>query len=117
MDSEINLAEWDKFINKFTAFTGKKPADLNPILLLIGVQELGQGHRFFSKEEKQDLLHIAVCKLMSYAGYYQLIGYDQDGWPHWKLVKKLPYLNLQNQEQALKEFIMQYFKTEIGWEW
>ncbi|MCS7005107.1 MAG: hypothetical protein NZM38_07250 [Cytophagales bacterium] len=109
--------EWRRFLTKFSDFTGKTPTDLNPILLLIGIQELGKGHRYFSKEEKQDLLHIAVCKLMSYAGYYTFEGFDKDGWPHWRLVKKIPYLNLQNQEEALKRFILEYFKKEVGWEW
>ena len=67
---------------------GKKPKDLNGVLFIIGIQELGQGAKRFSKEEKQDLLHIAICKVLSFSGYYTLEGLDKDGWPHWKIVKK-----------------------------
>jgi hypothetical protein len=91
---------------------GKKPRDLNALLFLIGVQELGKGRRNFSKEEKQDLMHIAVCKLLSLSGYYRFEGYDEDGWPHWALVRKLPHADLLGQEEWLKMQIMRYFEQE-----
>ena len=93
---------------------GKRPKDLNSVLFLIGTQELGKGNQIFSKEEKQDLMHIAICKVLSLAGYYQLEGIDEEGWPHWKLVKKLPRFDLLDQEKLLKMQILEYFSTEIG---
>ena len=84
--------------------------DLNMVLFLIGIQELGRWKRSFSKEEKQDLMHIAVCRLMSQFGYYELEGLDQDGWPHWKLVKKLPPLTLKEQDLLLKQAVIEYLK-------
>ena len=95
--------------------TGKRPADLNAVLFLIGVQELGQGNKAFSKEEKQDLMHIAICKVLSLAGFYKLEGIDEDGWPHWVAVKKLPRFDLLEQEKLLKIQILEYFHQEIGW--
>ena len=65
---------------------------LNAVLFLIGVQELGRGLQRFSKEEKQDLMHIAICKVLSLSGFYELEGTDEAGWPHWKLVKKIASL-------------------------
>ena len=53
--------------------------DLNAILFLIGIQELGRWKAQFTKEEKQDLMHIAVCRLLSYEGYYEFVGRDADG--------------------------------------
>jgi hypothetical protein len=64
----------------------------------------------FSKEEKQDLMHIATCAILSRSGYYQLEHLDQEGWPHWKLVKPLPALSLKEQEDFLKEHILMYFE-------
>ena len=64
----------------------------------------------YSKDEKQDLMHIAVCKLMSQFGYYELEGLDQEGWPHWKLVKKLPPLTLKEQDLLLKQAVIEYLK-------
>lgn len=88
----------------------KKP-DLNGILFLIGMQELGQ-LREFSKEEKIDLMHIATCKLLSYAGYYSFEGRDAEGWPQWKLEKPLPPHDLLSQEVLLKKNIVRYFEEE-----
>lgn len=94
---------------------GHKPADLNGALFLIGVQELGKGHQYFTKEQKQDLMHIAICKVLSYAGYYELEGLDEDGWPHWKLVRKLPRFDLLEQEKLLKIQVLEYFEKEFNW--
>ena len=107
--------EWVELLYKIKEATGKRPSDLNAILFLIGMQELGKGPRVFSKEEKQDIMHIAICKVLSFAGYYQLEGHDKDGWPHWKLLKKLPRFDLIEQEKLLKIQILQYFKEELEW--
>ncbi|MCU0357150.1 MAG: hypothetical protein MUE95_06190 [Cyclobacteriaceae bacterium] len=106
---------WQNLLQEFEKALGKKPKDLNGVLFLIGVQELGQGHRYFSKEEKQDLMHIAICKVLSLSGYYELEGLDAQGWPHWKLIKKLPHFDLLEQEKLLKMHVIEYFETEYQW--
>ncbi len=93
---------------------GKRPKDLNGVLFLIGAQELGKGPSIFSKEEKQDLMHLGVCKVLSPLGYYELQGRDQDGWPHWRLAKSLPKFDLLDQEKLLKMQVIEYFNKEIG---
>ncbi|MEL7250916.1 MAG: hypothetical protein AAFO03_20980 [Bacteroidota bacterium] len=84
--------------------------DLNGILFLIGIQELGRWKERFTKEEKQDLMHIATCRLMSYYGYYEFAGRDADGWPHWELSQNIPPSNLKEQEVLFKQAIIHYFK-------
>ena len=84
--------------------------DLNGILLLIGVQELGRWKAEFSKEEKQDLMHIAVCHLLSFDGYYEFKGRDADGWPHYKMLKPVRETGVKVQERLLKEKVIQYFQ-------
>lgn len=106
--------KWFRLLNKLGVVIGKKPADTNGVLFLIGVQELGQGKKVFAKEEKQDLIHIAICKVLSLSGFYELEGIDEQGWPHWKLVKKLPHFDLLEQEKLLKMHIFEYFDQEIG---
>lgn len=100
--------KWDNLTKMLGAGFGETP-DLQVVLFLIGVQELGKGPLKFSKDEKQDLMHIAVCRLLSTFGYYELVGLDQDGWPHWKLVKKLPPLSLKEQDLLLKQAAIDYF--------
>jgi hypothetical protein len=107
--------QWQMLLDLVGKAVGKRPKDLNGVLFLIGVQELGQGHRFFSKEEKQDLLHIAICKVLSLSGYYTLTGQDEHGWPHWKLEKKLPKFDLMEQEKLLKMHVLEYFEQEYNW--
>lgn len=89
---------------------GIKP-DMNGILLLIGVQELGQGPQDFSKEQKQDLMHIAICTILSVSGYYALEGNDSDSWPHFKQLKALPEGNMIEQENFLKDHVLLYFSN------
>ncbi|MBX2875040.1 MAG: hypothetical protein KTR30_23150 [Saprospiraceae bacterium] len=84
--------------------------DLNAILFIIGIQELGRWQATFTKEEKQDLMHIAICRLLSYQGYYAFKGRDADGWPHWEVLKPVKAQGLENQESLLKENVIRYFK-------
>ncbi len=106
---------WAALLTALEKLIGKKPKDLNAVLFLIGVQELGQGRKVFEKEEKQDLMHIGICKVLSLSGYYELEGLDKDGWPHWKLVKKLPHFDLLEQEKLLKMLVIEYFEKEFDW--
>lgn len=106
---------WHELLTTVEKTFGAKPKDLNGVLFMIGVQELGQGAKHFSKEEKQDLMHIAICKVLSLSGYYELDGIDKEGWPHWKLIKKLPHFDLLEQEKLLKLHVIEYFEKEMGW--
>ena len=80
-DLELDRS-WATLMSKLEPLIGKRPKDLNSVLFLIGVQELGRGRQHFSKEEKQDLMHIAICKVLSLSGYYELEGLDTAGWPY-----------------------------------
>lgn len=114
MDDEILLQQdWPLLIDKLTKLTTRTP-DMKGVLFLIGVQELGKGPRQFSKEEKQDLMHIAICKVLSLSGYYKLAGLDEQGWPHWEAIKKLPFLDILSQENFLKIHIIRYFNEEAN---
>jgi hypothetical protein len=106
--------QWQRLLGEIENLIGRKPKDLNGVLFIIGVQELGKGYRPFSKEEKQDLMHIGICRVLSPSGYYELSGSDKDGWPHWKMVKKLPHFDLLEQEKLLKMHVIEYFEKEYG---
>lgn len=90
-------------------FNKQELPDLNAILFLIGLQELGQLQSKFTKEEKQDLLHIAACRLLSEDGYYEFEGIDASGWPHWKQVKTFPIQGVKEQGEYLKKKVINYF--------
>ncbi len=110
MDKELLEVKWEKLVNYVSEnYGGGEKLDLQAILFLIGVQELGQGYREFAKDEKMDLLHIAICKLLSQFGYYNFTENDKDGWPHYESNKKLPPLSPFKQEELMKEAAINYF--------
>ena len=106
--------EWLRIRHLVKESMGKKDLpDLQSILYLIGIQELGRwdGEKQFTKEEKQDLMHIAVCTLLEDEGYFKFEGRDQDGWPHWKEMKSFRISGLAKQEDFLKTKIIGYFQA------
>ncbi len=94
-----------KLLEKF----GKKP-DLEAVLFLIGMQETGFIVEKISKEQKQDLMHVAVCTVLGQSGYYIKEGNDEDGWPHFKQVKEMPSMILHEQENFIKDHVLLYFE-------
>jgi len=103
-------SRWWKLEEKLIERFGKKP-DVESVLFLIGIQELGEIKAKFSKEQKQDLMHVAVCTVLSPSGYYELERVDEDGWPHFKQLKAMPELNPFEQEAFLKDHILLYFQN------
>ncbi|MBC6491600.1 hypothetical protein ACFSQD_12245 [Flavihumibacter stibioxidans] len=100
---------WWNLESKLVERFGKKP-DMETILFLVGIQEFGDIREKFTKEQKQDLMHIAVCSLLAQSGYYELEGKDKDGWPHFRQLKALPELNPAEQENFLKDHVLLYFE-------
>jgi hypothetical protein len=100
---------WLKLRIKLKEQYGIKP-DMDGVLFLIGIQELGSGKQDFTKEQKQDLMHIAVCTLLAQSGYYVLDGYDEENWPHFTQLKALPDFNMFEQENFLKDHALLYFQ-------
>lgn len=100
---------WLKLRIKLKEKYGIKP-DMDGVLFLIGVQELGTAKQVYTKEQKQDLMHIAVCTVLAPSGYYTLSGYDDEGWPHFNQMKALPEFNLFEQENFLKDHVLLYFE-------
>lgn len=102
-------SRWWQLEAKLVERFGKKP-DMETILFMIGIQELGDIRKKFSKEQKQDLMHIAVCTVLTPSGYYEMEGVDADGWPHFRQLKELPKYNLKDQEDFLKDHVLMYFQ-------
>src|SRR5690625_4428571 len=90
-------------------FADGEALDLDGIIYLVGLQELGQLHRRFRKDDKINLMHIAICRLLEPYGYYSFDFFDEDGWPHYKLEQNLPPLKAGEQSLLMKEAIVHYF--------
>ena len=108
--AEINK-KWNELLARVAKEFDSDTPDIKVMLFLIGVQELGKGPQKFTKRQKEELMHIATCKLFSQMGFYELEGLDQDGWPHWKLVKTVPNYTLLEQEMLMKSLIIEYFES------
>lgn len=94
------------------AFNKDVLPDMQAILFLIGLQELGQiSKKDYTKEEKQDLMHIAVCTLLEEDGFFEFEGRDHDGWPHWKILKLFNTKGIKEQEEFLKQKVIYYFRA------
>lgn len=114
---EVNMSRdeqlkkrWDLVVEKLSnKFADGETMDLDAIIYLIGVQELGQLHQRFKKDHKIDLMHIAICKLLAPYGYYEFDYVDAEGWPHYKVKAELPNLKAGEQSVLMKEAIVNYF--------
>jgi hypothetical protein len=109
MNPELEL-EYESVLKQLAPQFGED-IDLQALLFLIGIQELGKGKVKLSKNEKLDVMHIAICTLLEPFGYYEFEGNDKDGWPHWKVNEKLPPLKPAQQQELVKQAIVDYFKA------
>jgi hypothetical protein len=101
---------WELLVEKLSKqFADGDVLELDAIIYLIGVQELGQLHRDFKKDQKLDLMHIAICKLLEPYGFYEFDYVDEEGWPHYKVKEQLPFLKAGEQSVLMKEAIVNYF--------
>ncbi|OUS01435.1 hypothetical protein A9Q86_06540 [Flavobacteriales bacterium 33_180_T64] len=101
---------WEQVVEKLSAkFADGDALDIDAIIYLIGVQELGQLDRRFKKDHKLDLMHIAICKLLTPYGYYEFDFVDDEGWPHYKVKEQLPPLKAGEQSILMKDAIVNYF--------
>lgn len=103
-------SRWELVVHKLSKqFADRDPLDLDAIIYLIGVQELGQFDRKFKKDHKLDLMHIAICRLLEPYGYYEFDYFDDEGWPHYITKEQLPVLKAGEQSVLMKEAIVNYF--------
>ncbi|MGB5941559.1 MAG: hypothetical protein WBG71_01630 [Leeuwenhoekiella sp.] len=108
-DDELKK-RWEQLVTKLSnRFADGDTLDLDAIIYLIGLQEYGKFDRKFKKDEKLDLMHIAICRLLEPFGYYKFDYQDDEGWPHYEVVEALPTLKAGEQTLLMKEAIVQYF--------
>jgi hypothetical protein len=111
MSRDTQLKErWEKLVDILSnQFSQGEDLDLDAIIYLIGVQELGKVHNKFKKDEKLNLMHIAICRLLEPYGFYEFDFVDEEGWPHYTVKEELPPLKAGEQSVLMKEAIVNYF--------
>ncbi len=111
MSRDVQLKErWEVLVEKLSVqFADGDNMELDAIIYLVGVQELGQYHKTYKKDEKLNLMHIAICRLLEPYGYYEFEFFDEEGWPHFNAKEELPALKAGEQSVLMKEAIVSYF--------
>ena len=111
MSRDLQLKErWEVLVEKLSAqFADGDVLELDAIIYLVGIQELGQYHKTYKKDEKLTLMHIAICRLLEPYGYYEFHFFDEEGWPHYIIKEELPPLKAGEQSVLMKEAIVSYF--------
>ena len=111
MSRDVQLKErWEGLVEKLSVqFADGDTLELDAIIYLVGVQELGQYHKTYKKDEKLNLMHIAICRLLEPYGYYEFDFFDEDGWPHFTIKEELPALKAGEQSVLMKDAIVSYF--------
>jgi len=111
VETEDLIVQWKKIKAALQPQFGDD-IDMQAVLFIIGMQELGHGPRKLAKEQKVDVMHIAICTLLEPLGYYIFKGRDKDNWPHWENTGKLPHMTASEQNRLMQERIVEYFKRQ-----
>ena len=106
---------WDNLITVLSdRFSQGQHLEIEGVLYLVGLQELGQVHRKMKKDENVNLIHIGICTVLEPYGYYRFDFFDEEGWPHFELLESLPVLKPGEQSILMKEALVEYFlKREL----
>ena len=112
MSRDIQLKErWESVVTILSnKFADGETLDLEGIIYLIGVQELGKKFMLLSKkDEKVNLMHRHLPFVRTFTVTTSFEYFDNDGWPH-KVKEELPPLKKQaNKVVLMKETIVGYF--------
>lgn len=109
MEAGDTIKSWRKIQEALKPTFGEE-LDMQAVLFIIGMQELGMGPRKLTKEQKVDVMHIAICTLLEPLGYYIYKGRDNDNWPHWENTGKMPFMTAKDQNRLMIERMVEYFR-------
>ena len=98
---------WNRLLEKLEIQFDQE-ITLKGVLYLIGVQELNLGIKQYEREEKVNVIHVAVCKILTPFGFYKFDRIDEDGWPHYIELKAIKNLSDSQQELLMKEAVIKY---------
>ena len=111
---DVNLIQKWEYLTATLSERFGMDANMESILMLVGIQELGKIPEQLSKDQKLDVMHIAICTLLEEYGFYSFDGEDEEGWPHWSRVKKIPLLKGEEQDVLIKTALINYFDQKLA---
>tara|TARA_Y100000766_G_C18869951_1_gene587717 strand:+ start:203 stop:526 length:324 start_codon:yes stop_codon:yes gene_type:complete len=98
---------WEKLVTRLEDEFNQE-ITLKGLLYLIGIQELNFGVKKFDRHEKINVIHVAICKILTPFGFYKFRKIDEDGWPHYTELKAIKNLTEKEQENLMKEAVLKY---------
>jgi len=107
---EFDRVGWAGVKENFKQNYGEYPTVLS-LLFIIGLGET-PSQPAYTKEQKQDVIHVGLCKILEQVGVYRFSHLDDEQWPHYQLNDNAKEINIEKQENYIKQLIIQYFKDE-----
>lgn len=102
-------SEWQILQEKLKERFGSE-MDMDALLFMIGLNELSKSYRKYKKDQKLEVMHVAICTLLEPYGFYEFKGRDEEGWPHWDLKEEIPHLEAKQQNKLMVDAMLEYFK-------
>jgi hypothetical protein len=84
--------------------------NLDTVLFLIGIQEIGKINTDYSKEDKLGITTLGMCVVLSQDGYFKQDGFDKSGWPIWKELKPFTPKDDIEEQNIFKNLVLLYFE-------
>jgi len=111
MIDEFDRVGWAKLKEEFKSNYGEFPSVIS-LLFLIGMEHTPVFGVELTKEQKQEVIHVGLCAMLVKEGVYTLDHHDEDGWPHYKATEKSETINIEKQENYIKQLLINYFNDE-----
>jgi len=94
---------------------GKK-ADMEGILFLVGIQELGHGFLpDLDKDRKEQIVVEGAYCVLETLGYYERVGMERTGHWIWEQRHELPAdLSKEAEEHMLRRAVLRYFDKNVN---
>jgi hypothetical protein len=106
---EMNAPDnWKDLCKHLTMMFGIE-VDMNGVLFLIGIREMGLLFREFSKEEKLNLINLGSCTLYKEMGLVEISGEDNERWPVFRQKTLAPVIAEELKLKTLQDCAIRYF--------
>lgn len=102
---------WLETVRKIQERFDMGTPDITAIIFTVGLQELQRFDMTFKKDQKVDIMHVGICSLLMPYGYFEFIGRDEEGWPHFERKEDLPELAPADQDRLMRDAIIRYFES------
>lgn len=106
----FDRVKWAEIKESFKNSYGEYPSVIS-LLFLVGLAHVPEADGALSKEAKQEVIHVGLCKVLEQENLYTFTEFDEDGWPHFEPTNRTQRLDIEKQENYIKQLLIQYFNA------